>query len=340
MRPLDETKTAALKIVFSIPIHEKAEVVLDQIYNYKYFVKNPIIVIHVSSIFDWENSLIKEKEFIKVVNEIENVYVNPERIETSIGGLLVKIHNSNFNFASKLLSSDFNYFYLSSSNDLFILKGIENFIIDYDSGCDYSIRNQKNQDNHYWQSRKDLFLADIKRTLDIEDTFGSQVEGSFYSFKLFKEIYNSIEKVNSKNKNLIPYAVEEIYYPTILSRLVNRSRHYYGNLTYMNWNHELRIFPFDIKREISKGKFQVKRVPRILFTPLRVYIREKVGNYSYYLNLYGIDNLKLNAISSFLYYIFEYYKSKIYHIKRITKKMIILIIGYERYYELRKINRD
>ena len=40
-----------MQIVISIPVHEEKEVVVDQIQNYKKYMKNPVIVIHISESF-------------------------------------------------------------------------------------------------------------------------------------------------------------------------------------------------------------------------------------------------------------------------------------------------
>jgi hypothetical protein len=117
-----------LKIVISIPVHENAEVVMDQINNFQFFVPESIIVLHVSKEFTgWGNHSIKDFE------KFDNVLVNPMRMSTSYStGILTYLHMLNFNFASKYCNFDF--YNLHSSNELFINSGLANYIENFDSG--------------------------------------------------------------------------------------------------------------------------------------------------------------------------------------------------------------
>ena len=55
------------KILFSIPVHEKLEVVLDQIANIFTLNKDCGIVLHFSPVFDYANSAIDKDTFIKKI---------------------------------------------------------------------------------------------------------------------------------------------------------------------------------------------------------------------------------------------------------------------------------
>lgn len=69
--------------MISVPVHERAEVVIDQICNYKFFCPDCEIVLHISNGFNWKDSLIKEEDFLSVLGEFENVFVNPTRLNTA-----------------------------------------------------------------------------------------------------------------------------------------------------------------------------------------------------------------------------------------------------------------
>ncbi|MBR1858812.1 MAG: hypothetical protein IJ797_04885, partial [Selenomonadaceae bacterium] len=106
-----------INIMISIPVHEKTEVVIDQIVNYKHFCPNCGIVLHISKSFDYENSFHTEREFHSILGMFENVFINPHHLDTSYADI-VHTHVSNFDYISQLI--DFEYFALGSSNDLFV----------------------------------------------------------------------------------------------------------------------------------------------------------------------------------------------------------------------------
>lgn len=58
------------KILFSIPVHEKLEVVLDQLMNV--FTLNPDsgVILHLSPVFDYHNSIISLSQFNSIIREI------------------------------------------------------------------------------------------------------------------------------------------------------------------------------------------------------------------------------------------------------------------------------
>lgn len=59
--------------VISIPVHERAEVVIDQICNYKFFCPDCGIVLHISNGFNWKESLLSEEEFLAALKTFDNV---------------------------------------------------------------------------------------------------------------------------------------------------------------------------------------------------------------------------------------------------------------------------
>lgn len=74
--------------IISIPVHERAEVVIDQICNYKLFCPDCGIVLHISNGFNWKDSLFNEKDFLSVLSTFENVFVNPTRLDTAFADIV------------------------------------------------------------------------------------------------------------------------------------------------------------------------------------------------------------------------------------------------------------
>jgi hypothetical protein len=264
-----------LKIVFSLPVHENADVVIDQIRNFQFFAPDSLILLHVSNEFcGWGKYSIKDFE------KMDNVIVNPARMSTSYGtGVIVKLHVSNFEEAQK--HCKFDFFNLHSSNDMFIKHGLESYLKTSESGffplkVPYGTRWV-----HGKEAFRDKTLRKIMKQQKIQAVLGSQIEGTFYSTNLFEKIagvlkenmdkifspntsadckksltkyHNStLKKVNSKllyylfKNSLLEenrcYAKEEVYFPTIAAKYAQTVVPPY---TYINWPTNLAISKEDI----------------------------------------------------------------------------------------------
>ncbi|WP_295095950.1 hypothetical protein, partial [Ruminococcus sp.] len=121
-------------IVFSIPIHEKFEVVLDQIINFFHFNPDCAIVYHISQGFNYKTSQLSKEEFVKAIDIIGNVYINPESVRTG-GADIIQAHLSNFKYIASVV--DFVFFSMCSSNELFIKAGLTGFVNDHDCGIEF-----------------------------------------------------------------------------------------------------------------------------------------------------------------------------------------------------------
>lgn len=123
-------------IVFSVLAHEKAETLIDTIINIKYYNENCGIIIHISSAFDWDGSMIDEETFYKAVEEMESVWINPQHVR-SCRDILAKLHILNFDYVKKVC--EFKFFSLMASNCAFIKSGVADFMDrnDYLAAFDY-----------------------------------------------------------------------------------------------------------------------------------------------------------------------------------------------------------
>lgn len=83
------------RILFSIPVHEKPEVVLDQINNFLHFNPDCCIVLHISSGFRFDSDHISEDGFFSALGDIDRVYVNPNRLRSGLEDI-IQCHISNF----------------------------------------------------------------------------------------------------------------------------------------------------------------------------------------------------------------------------------------------------
>ena len=203
-----------MKILVSIPVHEKPDVINDLILNIRKYVKNPVIVLHISDSF---YSQYNENDII----HDDDVLINPEHLITSWGNIYTT-HISNFRYAKK--SVEFDYILLQASNDMFVRNGIEEYIAKYDAGFNRRIIWQDG--SLWWPAAcavQDIALKKIMDYCGVTRIVASQVEGSFYKKEVFEYIVNVLEYVITKDDILKFnfYSREEVYYSTIASKIVD-----------------------------------------------------------------------------------------------------------------------
>lgn len=270
--------------IISIPVHEKTEVVIDQIINYRYFCPNFGIVLHISKGFDFEHSFHTEKEFMFILSTFDNVFVNPNRLDTLFADI-VHTHIANFEYISKLV--DFEYFSLGASNDLFVrsMPNINEWEVNFNEGVFETAKAYM----WYKHGKNDEYL---KRLVDYlgganEDVILSQIEGTYFKKEIFGQIVETINKVYNyrevlQNKRII-YPREEIYYPTV-AHLINKNfknrKIPYSLLTWGNPG--CLVGEKDIADIIAgskEGKYNVKRITRNINHFMRFYIANNIGHY-------------------------------------------------------------
>ena len=273
-----------INIMISIPVHEKTEVVIDQIVNYKHFCPNCGIVLHISKSFDYENSFHTEREFHSILGMFENVFINPHHLDTSYADI-VHTHVSNFDYISQLI--DFEYFALGSSNDLFVRSMPD--IAGYDINCSIVPLEKKHSWGWYNPTINDPYLMNIIEYLhsDKSDIQTSQIEGSFYKKDIFKEIANLINKFYNYNEvskqNRTIYPREEVYYPTIAYLINKQFNNCRNNYTFVPWKSRKYMPSMKEISDISignmEGKYSIKRVLRNFNDIIRFHVGNNIGHY-------------------------------------------------------------
>ncbi|NHT78327.1 hypothetical protein [Ferranicluibacter rubi] len=169
-------------ILFSLPVHEKPEIVRDQVENIRYFCPEALICIHVSS-----GATVDKDEFRRQC-DLENVFVNPSSYETIWCEGLMHTHVSNFLHALEQ-GRRFDKVVLLSSNELLVKPGLAAYVADYSIGSQTEIYDTATD----WGSfRSDVLSAIPMRKflsrLDMKGYFGGQAEGQFYDTKIFAHI--------------------------------------------------------------------------------------------------------------------------------------------------------
>lgn len=250
---MDENNT---KIAISIPVHEKPDVIVDQILNIKTYCKNPIIVLHISkSFFDTYT--------VDSFQNIPEVYINPEHLDTKWGSI-IHTHISNYFYIKDLV--EFDYFIMHSSNDMYIKKGIEDYIIKYDAG--FCRRKVLHTNTMWWvgnEAWKDQQLRTIMGKIGQNRIIGSQLEGSFYKKSLANNIMEILkENYQVSDGNML--GAEEIYFATIAECFVE-----IGKVGYPTTYSEVHVF--------DRTLWKVRVITRKLY---RYFLRFFVSESNYY----------------------------------------------------------
>lgn len=262
-----------IDIVFSIPIHERFEVVVDQIINFRHFNPNCGFVFHLSQGFDYKNSKLSKSEFLDICSEIGGIYINPHSLRTGLYDI-IQAHISNYRFVSQ--QTEFRAFCMAASNEMFIKPGLAKLINSYDCCVSFQDKNHE-RTKKTRLAREDSDLLDMTYCKNPDNIRYSQIEGTFYKNELFKKLVDIIEENYDYTNMKIAHAREEVYFSTVLYGLIKEG--YSVSIcdipyTWMNWSNGLKVNISDIKTLLSEcpDKYCVKRVDRVLDDHVRNYI--------------------------------------------------------------------
>lgn len=271
-----------LKLVFSIPIHERLEAVVDQIVNIQSLNSDAGIVLHLSLGYSDANSDLSLSDFEQLLANFENVYINPNRVRTGNYDI-IQAHIANFNYIKNIF--DFEYFCMCASNELFVKPGLYDYISTYDCGLDYNDVDK----NVKWyagrQAKTDEALKSMMASVQTTKVVGSQIEGTFYRKNLFEKIVKVIIEHYNYQAMDVAYAREEVYFSTIFWAL-NKADEYrvlkQGMFTFCPWERQftMNVRLKEVQEIICNGKihlYSVKRVDRKINDCIRAYVRQLYG---------------------------------------------------------------
>lgn len=276
-------------ILFSIPVHESPETIIDQIINYITFNNNCAIVLHFSHSFTYEGSIYNEETFKQILAKFKQVLINPNHLRTGYADI-IQAHISNFLFAENII--EFNYFSIGASNDLFIKSGLENLISLYDAGLNEI--NVIEDSNWMWRKQcledKDLLVMLNRYGANQSNIVRCQIEGCFYKKEIFKKIANEISETyfyekydfKGKDKNKI-YPREEVYFSSLIRLLYPHINIFPSCYAYVAFeirkSHIPKISSICRYAKDTSYIYNVKRITRKLNDPFRAFIRKDIGKY-------------------------------------------------------------
>ena len=271
-------------VVFSIPVHEKLGVIVDQIININHFNPNCAIVLHLSKKFDYTGTVMSEEQFRRITNGFGNVFINENRLDTVYFNI-VHTHVSNFEYIAD--KADFEYFVLTASNELFVRPGLYDMISAYPCGFNYEFLQSRMSWSHRGKALHDPVISDICLFFgqDMSQIVSAQVEGTFFSRELFGKVVEVLKQVYPVTgaEPAVLYPREEVYYHAIAFFLMeDKTKIFRARMTYVAFD-IIGCIPYiwTIRkvRTRSVTDYSVKRVSRELNDPNRSYIRCQCGNY-------------------------------------------------------------
>lgn len=239
------------KIGISLPIHEREDIFLNQLFNIKKFIPNSIVCTHLSA-----NSSI-DQNLIKTLSILTGNISNENRLSTMYGKGLMPVHISNF----KLLKRhNIDYILLLSSNEMLIRPGLNFYISNFDIGL--QICNRSNHPEWHLFNKKIERLSEIEKFLDragVTDIQGGQAEGQFFKTELFEKMMETYEQ--SFPENYFEFETEEIIASTYFSNLESNKYRIGLPITLQNYSMEFTIDTNVVERIIS-GTGQIQGITR------------------------------------------------------------------------------
>ena len=258
-------------LLFSLPVHEKPQVVVNQIDNFRKYNPGCEIILHISMGMP-EGDF---KELSNWSNEIDFVHINPLRLRTGwADGTLFKAHMENLRRAL-FLEIPFSHVCFHASNDLFVKTGLESWIQGFEAGFDPINKGKNNpvyqQIAHFkkdWGSRK------LARKHGLKEVLGSQIEGTFYSRELVRNMvlrvgtgkmgelgnffslgYDCVGSLRwwvfrwaevflrrlNFSVQLTPFCKEEVYFTTLVADLIQDQPTRKMGYCFMNWHTQLNV---------------------------------------------------------------------------------------------------
>lgn len=183
-------------IYISIPVHEKPEVVVNQMQNFARYLPEAKVVLHVSK--DAKFSVNELEDVLKKAN-VSHALVNPTQVETKWGSI-IQAHLANIRYI--IQQGDAEKVIFHSSNDMLIMDGLSEYL--QDKKNIFHLR-KCTSDSLWWVSRK--AVKDFSVSGFFKDKlYASQIEGSMYDISLLKSLVHNID-----NRDLI--LDSEFFYP-------------------------------------------------------------------------------------------------------------------------------
>lgn len=198
--------------IISLLVHEKKDIVLDQLNNIRKYFPSAKVVIHVSKSSSF--SISELENYLK--NKVDNYYLNPNQTQTNWGGIITA-HFLNIKYAYTIDPNSKILFH--SSNDMFVKSGIETYLKGKNNLFNY--RKVNSFFTYWWVgavAKQDKKLLGLLKSINSSLVIGSQIEGSMYQIDLLLKIIKLCEENDTLNSSLY-YPREEIIFSSLANAL-------------------------------------------------------------------------------------------------------------------------
>lgn len=269
-------------IFVSLPVHENPRVIINQLKNFRQFMIDAIIVLHISK----QASFLKEDlvSLLKI-NYIDNAIINPNSLDTSWGNI-IKAHISNIKLIQSISINPDDKIIFHASNDMLIKPGLNNFL---STKLNLFHTRIYKCDGYWWPANiarnADKSFMHQLSYIGMNDNFivGSQIEGSMYKLEILMEIIKIIENKNLLDNIDINYPREEIYFPSFAYGLGIKPDHVpyvYSEIHYL----EMKFWAFSKKLDSFWWIPKKKKIKRI--------VRKKlINNKNFQINKQIVDDI-------------------------------------------------
>ncbi|MCD7110974.1 hypothetical protein LRX75_18225 [Rhizobium sp. DKSPLA3] len=248
------------RLLFSLPVHERPDIVREQIRNIDYFCPGSVICLHVSAI------ALGEKETFRALCAADNVLINPQSHETLWSAGIMHAHISNFLYAMEA-DVAFDKIVLISSNELLVKPGLADYVGAYDIGSQMEVFDTSND---WGVFRQDYLhtpaMQGFLSALGLPLFFGGQAEGQFASRRIFSQLARAF--TDHFPMGPIGFPIEEVILPTFAARFAMTGVTVGLPITLCNYcnNLEMNADTVDTVRK-GKGAVFARRIPRALRSP-------------------------------------------------------------------------
>lgn len=274
-----------MTVLFSIPVHERNEVIQDTLNNARRYNPGCLFVLHVSANFpDFDPSIVNQPD----------VLINPVRFPTEHSRTShVPLHLTNYRYAADCGFS-FDHVCILHTSEMFIKTGMEDYIKNYAYSLWFDQDTQPRVD--IWPPFHVSFTHQIFQDLfdgsDPHNYVGNVIEGHWWQRELFEAMWQWTTAHYDVMNMLWPYAAEEVYFATLSHHIAKGEKfshpyncfhhktHYVDNTRDVddiianrdvvfwqpnNWVYNKIPFP-------SRNLYSIKRINRDLNDPIRRYI--------------------------------------------------------------------
>ncbi|WFF38735.1 hypothetical protein LU290_00350 [Moraxella nasibovis] len=195
-------------IYVSLPVHEKFDVIANQLQNFKKYLPEAMIVLHLSAGAHFST---KELDGFLKLNRVDNYIINPVQLNAAWGSI-IEAHLSNVEFV--LQQGDAQKVIFHSSNDMLIREGLSSYLKDKTFLFHHREVFPK---SHWWPAN--VAIDDIAFT-DWLSVYGgaivaSQIEGSMYGVDFLREFNDQYQWRYKKSFSSLSYPREEFFFSSL-----------------------------------------------------------------------------------------------------------------------------